>query len=292
MKRISIIGAAGRMGSWFSIYLSKLSNYDLYLYDTNPIKTNLGNAIICENIETCISDSDVVILCTPIHSTPLLIEYCSSKMKKDSYIVEISSIKERSFPSLKNTPININPICIHPMFGQGVTNINNIKIILIPVRDKEKEFSLVNILFNGANIIFVSTYKEHDKMMAMVLGVTHFSNILFGNLITKNHLTGLKEIAGTTFKIQSVLCEAIFSDSPDLIASLLVGNSELDYLLKEYLQECQKLTEIILNKKSDLLLYQIEKVKSSLTISSNLDQSYRKMYKMLDVILDDIDGCK
>ena len=282
--KISIIGAGGRMGSWFARHVSGIPNTELSLYDIEPFFYSITNARLYDDIEKCVSDSDMVIVCTPLDKTPSIVLECSKNMKDDACLIEISSIKSKSFPTLQSIPSSIHPVCIHPMFGPGADNISNVKILLVPVRNQQKELELTNTLFKNTNIIIISSYQEHDNLMAIILGITYFSNIIFGHIVSQNNLIDLKRISGTTFGIQSTLCEGIFSDSLELIVSLLVENPSLKFFVENYIAESHKIAKMMFDNEFSALETELHKIKNSLLFSSNLRNSYNKMYAMYDIL--------
>ena len=68
---ISIIGASGKMGSWFIKYFLGRKDVILKAYDirTNSLRS-FPNIIIKNNLQECVETSDVVILCVPLRVFP------------------------------------------------------------------------------------------------------------------------------------------------------------------------------------------------------------------------------
>ena len=82
-------------------------------------------------------------------------------------------------------PAKINPICIHPMFGPGVKSIKGQNIISVPIKDAKKELTVTKSLFEGANFVTIDAV-EHDKKIAVILGLTHLMNLVFANIVSKD----------------------------------------------------------------------------------------------------------
>ena len=99
-------------------------------------------------------------------------------MKRGTYLIDISSEKAKTVPSLTKMAAKINPICIHPMFGPGVKNIKGQNIISVPVKDAKKELTVAKSLFEGANFVTIDA-AEHNKKIAVILGLTHLLNLVF-----------------------------------------------------------------------------------------------------------------
>lgn len=282
---ISIIGASGKMGSWFIKYFLHRKDVILKAYD---IRTNsLGsfpNIIIENSLQQCVETSDVVILCVPLRVIPKMIKTCSKLMKPSSKLVEISSLKNKSFRELTIISDFIVPICIHPMFGPGASREKALKVLFIPIRNRENEIKVVKNMFPKSNILEVKNVNLHDQMMAVVLGLTHYVNILFADVLHEKNYYDLLTFGGTTFKIQCILSESILNDEPDLINSLFFDNHFFKKELLNYFKINQKYNELINDKNEFKLFRNITNIKSSLQKCHDLKDSYEKMYKFMNIL--------
>jgi prephenate dehydrogenase len=282
IKEIAIIGAAGNMGRWFSRYFNKkgigLSIYDL---DASSLKS-YSNTIICKNISDCVHDADLVLICVPIKETPSMIEECASQMKPGAILAEISSVKSQTFRSLRRLSSTIKPLCIHPMFGPGRADSKQMKILLIPVKNKENELKISNEIFEEAAITVIPNANIHDKLIAIVLGLTHYTNIVFASLISKENFSYLREISGTTFEVQSLLAASMFTEEPDLVASLLLENKSVTKHIQRYLCEANKIAKLIFSGNSTDLRAKYIKTRAILRRKQNLELSYKMMYDIVE----------
>jgi len=199
-KSISILGAGGKMGTWF-VKFFLANGYQVIGYDIeNEIKDKA--VIKAESLVGAILKADYVMLCTPTRRTPEIIRLIAKEMKRESYLIEISSQKSKTAASLSKMPAKVNPLCIHPMFGPGTRKITGQHIISIPIKDAKKELSLAKSLFPGANFVTIDVI-EHDKRIAVILGLTHLINVAFANILAKDDKISLTEkMSGTTFKAQ------------------------------------------------------------------------------------------
>ncbi|HYY66174.1 MAG TPA: prephenate dehydrogenase/arogenate dehydrogenase family protein [Nitrososphaeraceae archaeon] len=283
IKEIAIIGAGGKMGSWFLKYFSNRKEARLLLYDSNisSIKPSI-KATVCNNLGDCVANADLVMVCVPVRNTPKIIKECASKMKSGAILAEISSVKHQVFTKLKKLPNDIKPLCIHPMFGEGATNVKKMKILLIPVNNKEDEVRILNNVFVGAIIIVIPNANIHDKMIAVVLGLTYFTNIAFASIICKENISKLKEAAGTTFRIQSLLSESILIDEPDLFIALLTANPAVRRYIQNYLKELNNFEKMIFQNNHIKLEARLVRIKSLIQKQQNLQISYRQMYSLIE----------
>ena len=285
MKKIAIIGAGGRMGSWFITYLLAKKNFYVKAYDKNKdsIVKQL-NLKIESDLNICIKDSDVVILCVPLRIIPDMIRKCSQIMKPDSVLIDISSIKHKSFKTLLKIQDYILPICIHPMFGPGASKKSNLKILFIPIKDYKREMQFVQDLFQNFTIVSLENAIQHDRIMAVVLGLNHYINLIFADIIGSKKYKNLEFYSGNTFKMQCIVSESILNDDPILLNSLLIDNPFIKKEIKNFHKKLLDYYQIINDKDDKKLLQQLKKIKSSIEKHHDINLSYQKMYKLIELL--------
>jgi prephenate dehydrogenase len=284
IKNIAIIGAGGNMGYWFSKYFNKKHKI-LSLYDIRPISQKPpNNAIICTNIRDCVKTADLVLVCVPVKNTPQTIEECASKMKSGAILAEISSVKRRSFKALKKVGSGVISLCIHPMFGPGRMNLKQMKILMIPVSNKQNELKILNKIFDESLITVIRDSNAHDRLIAIVLGLTHFVNIIFANFVSRQDFSYLSEIAGTSFEMQCLLMTSILTEQPSLIVDLLIENRSVKMYIQSYLREAKKVAKFVFDGNSVDLGINYEKTKKILQRERNLQLSYKRMYDIMEKV--------
>lgn len=287
IKNIAIIGGGGKMGSWFSKYFSNNMRIKQLVYDINPQSIrSYSNVVVCENITKCISSADLVLLCVPVAQTPSLITYCALKMKSRSILAEISSVKYRTFKALKRVSKKVKPLCIHPMFGPGAPSISQMKILLVPVKNKVTELNILNSIFEGAKITILPDPHTHDEAIAIVLGLTYYMNLVFSNTVSHENLLTLKNASGTTFAIQSLLSESILTDQPDLITSLLVENPFVKKHIQKYLRNALAFSRLVFDRDDRKLKARFTVIKSHVQEQQNLELAYKQMYQIIEQLKD------
>src|ERR1051326_3323808 len=280
IKQVAIVGAAERMGRWFVHYFSLYASA-VCAYDLKPIESTEGRKArvrIAQSLEDCVSNADVTFICVPVVSSPALIQQCSKLVKKDSILCDIASIKKKSFSELSKVRRDIVPLCLHPMFGPGAGH-RGLRWIQIPVRDSKVEFTLARSLLKNSHIIAVSSWSEHDRMMGIVLGLTYFINLAFADILSRNDLSLLKRIAGTTFTLQSLLAESIIAEDPSLVSAIISSNSETARNVTEFLRACKLIQKAIPEEK--LIREKVLSLNSRLAKSQDFENSYHRMYQIV-----------
>jgi prephenate dehydrogenase len=280
-KTISILGIGGKMGKWFAKYFLD-NGFEVTGYDAET-DSNIKSVIKANSLVGAVLKADYVILCTPTRRTPEIIRLIAKEMKRGAYLIEISSQKSKTSASLAKMPSKINPICIHPMFGPGTKKIKGQHIISIPIKDAKKELAVAKSLFPGSNFVTIDTI-EHDKKIAVILGLTHLINIAFANIIAKDEKISLTEkMSGTTFKVQKILTESIMTESPELIETI-ISNPEIRRVAEEFWKDIGRLLTAVQEGKSEEILTYIKSIQEKMAKNSDIEGSYKKLTTMVNSI--------
>jgi prephenate dehydrogenase len=282
LQQVAVVGAAGKMGSWFTSYFA-LRGLDVSVYDINQnvLKTP-PHVKVQTSLLHCVEDADLVFVSVPVQKTPEAIRECTKNMKDGAIIAEISSVKDKTFAALKKTPINLRPLCIHPMFGPGASKKVGIRVLLVPVRNEKIELKIANEIFENANVMVLPNARQHDKSIAMVLGLTYFANIVFAKVMSSSNVSMLKQVSGTTFGLQSLIAESIFTEEPELVIALIRENTYAKRYISHYLKEAEALARLVIANDSKDLKAELLKVKLRMQKGQDLQQSYKRMYEMID----------
>ena len=281
MKKITVIGAGGQMGQWFTKYFTS-EGFEVTGYDSEN-KVSGKDVKISESLVGAILKADYVVLCTPTRRTPEIIRLIAKEMKRDTYLIEISSEKSKVVSSLSKMPAKINPICIHPMFGPGTKTIKGQNIISVPIKDAKKELTVTKALFDGANFVTIDA-AEHDKKIAVILGLTHLMNLVFANIISKDEKINLTEkMSGTTFRVQKTLAESIMTESPELIETI-IANPEIRRVAEELWKDIGRLLTAVQESKTEDVVNYIKECQERLAKHTDVAESYKRMTKMVKAV--------
>ena len=279
-KTIAIIGAGGQMGKWLAGYFVK-KGFEVTGFDTeNPIPSNINKA---ESLISAILNKEYVLLSTPTKKTPEIIRLIAKEMKRESYLIDITSHKSKTATALGKIPAKVCPVCIHPMFGPGAKGTKNQNIISIPIKDGKKELDVAKNLFPDANFVTIDS-SEHDKKIAIILGLTHLINIAFANILAKDDKILLMEkMAGTTFKAQKIIAESILTESPELIETI-ISNPEIRKVAEEFWKDIGRLLSSAQEGNGHEIVTYINTNKDKLSENIDLEKSYKKLTKMVSTM--------
>jgi prephenate dehydrogenase len=285
---VTVIGAGGKMGTWFTKYFVK-QKHKVFVHDTdkkalNKLKKLKANVV--GDLKFTLMNSDVVIVCVPINSMKRVLLQVSKYMMLDSTLIEISSVKHEAHKTLSEVArmYKLRPLCIHPLFGPGAESIKGMKVALIPVFDAHAELKDAKKILSGASLVTVDV-KDHDKIIAVVLGLTHLNNTILAKIMSdEKEPNRLKEIAGSTYRIQSLLTESIMNDEAQLFTSILMSNSYMRRYARNLLETTQQLCNYVLNENPRELSKTYMKIRDKFSQQVNLEKSYKTMYEVLKML--------
>ena len=280
IESIAIIGAGGQMGKWLAGYFVK-KGFEVTGFDTeNPVPTNINKA---ESLISAILNKEYVLLSTPTKKTPEIIRLIAKEMRRESYLIDITSQKSKTATALGKIPAKVCPVCIHPMFGPGAKGVKDQNIISIPIKDGKKELDVAKNLFPDANFVTIDS-TEHDKKIAIILGLTHLINIAFANILAKDDKILLTEkMAGTTFKAQKIIAESILTESPELIETI-ISNPEIRRVAEEFWKDIGRLLSSAQEGNGHEIVTYINANKDKLSENIDLEKSYKKLTKMVNTM--------
>ena len=258
-NNITIIGGSGGMGKVFGRYF-KHHDFNVTLNGRNEkrlVDTADDLDVHYElDLKSCVVNADLVMISVPIHSTTKIIKKIAPLMKKNSLLFDITSLKREVYKTMseihKKYPINC--LSLHPMFGPGIKQMKNYKLIVVKIGGTEHYNDLVNDLlqiFNSDGLIITETTPEiHDLRIALTLGVPHMFNILFLNLLkrVKEPLNELTKYTGTTFLLQKVFAESIIQREMEMFGEIQIMNSDFHKILDLFEDLIREYKSIVKNK--------------------------------------------
>jgi len=250
MAVVAVIGGSGRMGTWFVNFLSE-NGYEIVISDKKAPSRSVRKkrSKFVRNPIQAAQLSEIVLLATPTLATRSLLNNITSHVPKTTLIVEISSVKQPLRKTIQSlTRFGAQILSLHPMFGPGARSLADKSILVAeeppnctPAR------RLLSILSEKGARIIRCTLEEHDELVATTLALPHFLNFAFIESIRKAGLPldRLRELGGTTFKLQLLIAEALCHESPNNEVSILLDNKYNVEAFSTFAQQIHEVRRII-----------------------------------------------
>jgi prephenate dehydrogenase len=245
---IGIIGGTGGIGRWFA---------DFFKVEGYPV-LSVGRRTGVD-IPRIVEKCQVVIISVPISDTCEVIERVGPHMKKESLLMDLTSLKAEPVKSMLRSSV-AEIIGLHPLFGPGVDSMDGQKIALCPVRTEQWLYWLKDILVrNGADIIETNP-ERHDELMALVQVLNHLNSITMGMVLGRSgvNLAELKRFATPMFSTKLAIMEKIFTNNPRLYAEIITLNPNIREILSLYGETLSHVKSLINGGKAEALIELIQ----------------------------------
>ena len=286
--KVAIVGGSGKMGQWFARLLIK-EGREVVITGRNQKKlVAVGKQLgveVATNTEA-VKNADVILLSVPMDSFEEVVTQISPHIQPKQVIVDITSIKvfpvEVMHKYIKNGLI----LGMHPMFGPGANDIANQNFVLTPTSGEESAMAekVRGCLEDRGARVTVMTPEEHDEMVAITLGLSHFIAITSADALLSLDKPGkMGLVGGSTYRLLRVLIESVLSEDPELYASLqmsLPGVAEIERLFQ---RSARKWAEVVAGKDRQKFMDGMNALKDKLNqLDPDFGKSYEKMYKIIE----------
>ena len=235
-KTIAIIGGTGKMGQMFSKAFGDKGYEVLVAGRTSEI-----------SIEEASSKGDVVIISVPIRNTKEMIERVVKSMKKDAMLTDFTSVKVIPCGVMKES-FKGEVVGGHPVFGP-VNEFKGKRFVLCKVREGSYYDWYKDFLESLGCEVFEMSADEHDKIMAIVQCMNHFSNFSTGYGMSKTDVS-LKEVdklASPNYNLRLYPIGRVLTQDANLYSDILTENPYSKEFNKKFVEASKELLEAIEN---------------------------------------------
>ncbi len=166
------------MGRWFANFLLK-EGKEVIITGRNERKLleaerQLG-VEVATNVEA-VKSADVILISVPIDNLEEVVEQVSPYLRPEQVIIDITSIKVFPVETMHKHIKAGLVLGVHPVFGPGARDMANQNFVLTPTNERERTLAQKireYLEIRGAKVTLM-TPQEHDEVMAVVLGLSHF----------------------------------------------------------------------------------------------------------------------
>jgi len=235
---IGIIGGTRGIGGWFAAFF-KGEGYPVHVAGRS---TGMPIPKLAERCR-------VIIVAVPIAATLDAIRDVGPHLPEDALLMDLTSLKEEPVRAMiEATAAEV--VGCHPLFGPDCPSLAGQNIILCPGRGERWLNRMEEIFAKGGARVTVTTPAEHDRMMALVQGLTHLDTILMGLTLRDSGVeTAVLDAFSTpVFRTKQAIVEKVFDLRPEMYASILAGNPAMPEILARYEKNLSRLKELVLNR--------------------------------------------
>ncbi len=286
--KVAIIGGCGRMGQWIARFLSA-DGKEVFISDRNiAVQTAAAQRVgipVAANSEA-LDVADAVILSVPLDEFENVIREIAPLVKPGQAIIDISSVKVFTVEAMHRYIKTGTALGVHPMFGPGSDGLAGRRVVLTPTGDAEEEQAgkvRQYLVDKGAKVAVMSP-AEHDHVMSIVLGLSHFIALASADtLLDLGKLTESGRAAGTTYSLLLTLVESVLTEEPGLYSALQMHLPGAAAVERIFLEKAKSWLETIENKDGEQFISRMGDLKNGFRQADpQFDRAYRDMYRLLD----------
>lgn len=270
MKKVTIIGWTRWFWEWLAKYLIKNFEHKIDLTITwrnreawESIASKIWAKFSVNNIAS-VKEADIIIFSTPISYTQEIIKEVIPYVKSTSVVLDVTSIKGFTSVTMKKyAPEGTLIIPTHPMFWPFYNIIAGQIVVLTPekeVKEDDRYIELKSFLSDRWAKVIETTSKEHDKMMAVVQGLTHYNMFVLWETIRRLDIDVEKSMSFVSpiYKIMMSSVSRYMWHDPKLYWDIQMFNKEVLWVHKVFMETSNDFNEFVKNKDEDWFIDMIK----------------------------------
>ena len=266
--KIAIIGGGGQMGQWLCRFLLA-EGRDVIIADRDleklpQVGQALGVKTAPDNI-TAVKQADVVIVSVPVHLFASVIQEIGPSVRPNQIVMDVTSVKAGPVAAMREH-IKVGTVLgAHPLFGPDVKKLDGQNFVLTPVGEKETALALKVAQFlraRGANVKTMTPH-AHDKMMAVVQGLSHFVAIIAADALSGlGDIQEMKDVSTTTFRIFLNYIESVIGEDAALYAAIQMEHPEMPGIYQALTASVAKWADMVKRKDTEAFVESMTALKS------------------------------
>ena len=249
---IGIIGGRGQFGQWCQALFERLG----HTISLSDVGTDLSNEELVTRVE-------VVIVSVPIGVTGAVLERIIPLLRAEQLLMDLTSVKTPFTKHLLAAPCEV--LSLHPMFAPS-TPSNGQTCVVCRIRPGGASQYFLDALIAEGIALVEMTPEDHDRMMAVVQGLTHFQAIAGEHCMamlgfdTEESL----RIASPVYRMRLAMMGRILEQNPRLYAEIQIFNPYVREVVSALLESSRKLADVIDRRDVDAFVEMFDGARSRL----------------------------
>lgn len=233
-RKVVVVGGAGQLGQLFVNQFHD-SGYEPHVIDKDD----------WHDAENTFASAALVLIAVPIHLTLDVIKQLP-ELPKDCVLADITSIKQKPLEAM--LAVHYGPVVgLHPMFGPDVKSFQNQTVIVSDgVQSESYQWLLEQLTAWGAKLRHTAAV-DHDRAMAMIQVLRHFSTIAYGNHLRNESvdLAEITELSSPIYRLELAMVGRLFAQQPELYTEIIFSNKDNLAMMRRYIQRFDALLDHI-----------------------------------------------
>ena len=181
------------------------------------LDSELGHDLAFFLIERAV-EADLIVVAVPMGDMENVLAEIAA-VRPRGVVAEMCSLKGHLQPTMQRLRANgLRLVSFHPMFGPDLRMLSGRTIVFCTDADPG-DLALVRGLFADTSAELVEMdVAEHDRRIALVLGLTHLSNLAYARALMGSRVRAedLAQVAGETYTKQLGTTREVTAENPEL----------------------------------------------------------------------------
>ncbi len=241
---IAVIGGTRGMGRWFAGFFQK-HGFTVHAFGRDGATAHQGLLQRCQ----------VVVVGVPIGVTCEVIERVGPLVNRGSLLMDLTSLKVRPVECMLRSSLS-EVVGVHPLFGPDAESMRGKNVVICPARGEDWAAWLRQLLTESGAKVVETSPRRHDRIMAVVQGLTHLTTVAMGLTLSSSGLDSseLRGFLTPTFEKKMAMMERVFGGNPRLYAEIIALNPDTQGLLRLYQEVLEELNTAVAKGDSEALL--------------------------------------
>jgi prephenate dehydrogenase len=238
------------------------------------------------SVADAIAGADYVLVSVPIEEFESAVTELSRVIAPGQVVIDITSTK--------TVPVDIMHRLLpahlvlggHPLFGPGAKDIAHKNVILTPTNEAETVLAerVKAFLEKKEARVAVMSPREHDEMMSLVLGLSHFISLVAADtLLSAGELRPMAAVGSSTYKVLLTLIESVLSEDPELYASIQMNLPDVVRFERLFQERTREWVDMVAAKDRPEFVRRMKAMKEKLAKAApDFEKSYDKMYRIVE----------
>ncbi|MFT5432790.1 MAG: chorismate mutase/prephenate dehydrogenase [Myxococcota bacterium] len=214
VKHLAIVGGRGQMGQLFARAFEERGHRVTPLDVEDDLTTH-----------EAVSDADVVMIAVPMSAAVGVIRVVAPRLKPDALLCDINSLKAEVCEAMAASATG-ETLGLHPMFGPSVRSLRRQKVVVCPLKAGPMGDWLTGELGRLGFELIEAEPDAHDRMMAVIQVLVHFSTIVMGEALRETGTTVEDSLKFTSpiYRLELAFVGRLFAQDPELYAEICMAN--------------------------------------------------------------------
>ncbi len=274
------------MGQWLARFL-KEEGKEVILVGRNPDsvkQTGLKLGCSYSSDIKIIEEADAIIVSVSIDAFEEVIKNIAPLIKADQMVFDVTSVKVMPVTIMQRYIKRGAILGTHPVFGPGARSASGHNFVLTPTCQEENALAdrVKTFLTGRGACVRIMSPEEHDRLMAIILGLAHFISIVSANtLVDYGKLNEMAGVQGITYRALLTLVESVLSEDPELYASLQMNLPHLKEAQEIFISNARLWTDIVSRNDRKAFVSHMKELRTRFEENNpGFGKAYDNMYRL------------